>query len=79
MSSYAGARDHVSALIEPLAHVHCSAYEPPREPLVEQLDSAYAAARQVLIAQYLVGEAQGLRLERLSEYWMSWTIDRTLS
>jgi hypothetical protein len=38
MSSYAAARDHVLTLIKPQARVCCSAYEPPREPLVEQLE-----------------------------------------
>jgi hypothetical protein len=37
MSFYAGVRAHVSELIEHQAHVRCSAYEPPREPLVEPL------------------------------------------
>jgi hypothetical protein len=38
MSSCAAERDYVLTLIEPQAHVRCLAYEPPREPLVEQLE-----------------------------------------
>jgi hypothetical protein len=68
MSSYAVARDYVSKLIKPQAHVRYSAYEPPREPLREQLEYAYAAARLALIGQRLAGEEQGLRLEKLSRY-----------
>jgi hypothetical protein len=37
MSSYAGVRAHVLELIEHQVHVRYSAYEPPREPLVEPL------------------------------------------
>jgi hypothetical protein len=38
ISSCAFVRDHVLTLIEPQAHVRYSAYEPPREPLREQLE-----------------------------------------
>jgi hypothetical protein len=38
MSSYAGVRAHELESIEPQARVRCLEYEPPREPLLEQLE-----------------------------------------
>jgi hypothetical protein len=68
MSSCATAGDHVLMLIEPQAHVRCSAYKPPRQPLAERLVKAYEATHSALIEQCLAGEELGLRLERLSRY-----------
>jgi hypothetical protein len=67
MSSCAAERDHILTLIEPQAHVHCSAYEAPRRCLPELQVKAYAAAHPPLIEQCLAGEEQGLRLKKAEQ------------